>query len=271
MLVIGGSVEAPGSVLLAATAALRAGAGRVRIATTRSIAPSLAVAVPEARVTPMAETADGVLSAADIPDLADAVNHSDAVLVGPGMVDKKAAGEVLDALIAVLPGSASLVADAAVLGALSRRAQDVAAIGERTVLLPNSGEMTDLLGSELDAIDRDPVGAVQEAVRHFRCTVALRGGETFIAGPGSEAFVERAGHAALATSGSGDVLSGALAGLSARGVPPLDSTLWAVHAHACAGASLADRLGGLGLLARELCHLLPTILNGPAAANPARA
>jgi hydroxyethylthiazole kinase-like uncharacterized protein yjeF len=262
VLVIGGSAETPGSVLLAAISALRAGAGRVHIATTRSTAGALAVAMPEARVTPMSEATDGTLSAASISDLLDLVDQSDTVLIGTGMIDAESSGDVLATLIPLLSSTTTtLVIDAGLLGVLAHQAQAIAAMGERTVLLPNPGEMAQLLDSDPDAIDQDPVGAIRNAAGLFRCTIALRGGETFVASPGSEIFVERSGHAALATSGSGDVLAGALAGLSARGASPLYATLWAVHAHARAGACLAERDLGLGLLARELPDLLPAILN----------
>jgi ADP-dependent NAD(P)H-hydrate dehydratase len=95
---------------------------------------------------------------------------------------------------------------------------------------------------------------IAEAAGHELIDIALRD---------MDAVVERSGHAALATSGSGDVLAGALAGLSARGTSPLHATLWAVHAHARAGACLAERDLGLGLLARELLDLLPAILDDP--------
>jgi hydroxyethylthiazole kinase-like uncharacterized protein yjeF len=260
VLVIGGTVETPGGVLLAATAALRAGAGRVAIATVTSVARAVAVAMPEGRVTGLAETTDGAISPDHLPDLTDAIAKSDVVLIGPGMGQPEVSGELVLRIVPMLARSTRLVLDAAALPIL-RKCRDRFAPAERTVLLPNPGEMADLLGADLDDIERDSLAALHGAVGRFGCAIALRGGETLLGEPDSDVFAERSGHPALATSGSGDVLSGAVAGLAARGASPLAALLWGVHAHAVAGSELAERFEGLGLLARELPDRLPSTLN----------
>ena len=261
VLVIGGTVETPGGVVLAATAALRAGAGRVAVATVTSMAQALAMAVPEARVAGLAETADGAIRPDDAPELEDAIAQSDVVLIGPGMVQPEVSGELLLRVVPKLARSTLLVIDAAALPIL-RKCGDRLVPGDRTLLLPNPGEMADLLGRDLEDIQSDPLAALRAAVERFGCAIALRGGETLIGGPASPVFVDRSGHPALASSGSGDVLSGAVAGLAARGASPVTALLWAVHAHARAGSELAEHHGGIGLLARELPERLPSILNG---------
>ena len=95
----------------------------------------------------------------------------------------------------------------------------------------------------------------------FRTPVAVRGATTWIGTPGTDVFVERAGHPALGTSGSGGVLVGIVAALAARGTDPLGAVLWGVHVHARCGEVLAARHGGLGLLARELVDQVPKTLN----------
>jgi NAD(P)H-hydrate repair Nnr-like enzyme with NAD(P)H-hydrate dehydratase domain len=117
--------------------------------------------------------------------------------------------------------------------------------------------MEGLLGETVD----DPHAAVVEACRRYDATVALRGPDTWITGPGHPVYVHRCGHPGLATSGSGDVLAGALGGLAARGADPLTATLWAVVVHAAGGRRLADRIAPVGFLARELLDVLPAALD----------
>jgi NAD(P)H-hydrate repair Nnr-like enzyme with NAD(P)H-hydrate dehydratase domain len=104
-------------------------------------------------------------------------------------------------------------------------------------------------------------GAARRAALEFRCVVALKGRETFIASPDGRAYVNRAGTIGLATSGSGDVLAGLIAGLVARGAEPLRAAAWGVYTHALAGERLSSRYGPLGLLARELPAEIPGVMH----------
>ena len=88
----------------------------------------------------------------------------------------------------------------------------------------------------------------------------LKGRETFVASPGGKVFVNRAGSVGLATSGSGDVLAGVIAGLVARGAEPARAAAWGVYLHALAGERLARRVGPLGFLARELPAEIPPLM-----------
>jgi ADP-dependent NAD(P)H-hydrate dehydratase len=260
VLIVGGSVETPGGVLLAGLAALRAGAGRVQVATVESITAELAARFPEARVTPLPQTTSGAISPDAAPALAAAAERSDAVLIGSGATDPESTAALLEGLAAALPPGCKLVVDAAALPrfATTGLAADVC---EDLLLLPNPGEMAALLDVEFEQVERDPVAALGDAVTRFGATVALRDTATWIGQPGSPVFRDGSGNPALATSGSGDVLAGCVAGLAARGAVPLAAVLWGVHAHGCAGDRLAAHYGGPGLLARELVDRLPRELN----------
>lgn len=256
LLIIGGSRETPGGVLLAGVAALRAGAGRIDLATVESAASALAVQVPEARVVGLAETADGALD----PDAAIAVataSACDALVLGTSALDADATAPVVEAAIARLPADTTVVLDAAALAHLGGSSERLAAVASRAVAMPNPSEMARLLGCDAEEVDDDPDAVVDRAVELLGVTMLLRGAETRIATPDGARFVDRCGHPALATSGSGDVVAGALGGLLARGADPLAAALWAVHAHATAGRRLAARGLTLGVLARELLDELP--------------
>jgi ADP-dependent NAD(P)H-hydrate dehydratase len=259
VLVVGGSVEMPGAVMLAATAALRAGAGKLRVATVRSVAAGMALAVPEARVFALPETEAGDLSPAAAEDLAARANAVDAVLFGPGMSDEQGAARLVRELAPRLERPA-LVLDAAALAGLAADDGLLSQVEGRVILTPHAGEMASMLGVERERITRDAARTARQAAARWGAVVALKGRETIIAAPDGQAYCNRAGNVGLATSGSGDTLAGVIAGLAARGAEPLQAAVWGVFLHACAGDRLAERMGQLGFLARELLAEIPPLM-----------
>ncbi len=233
VLVIGGTEETPGAVVLAGVAALRAGAGKLQVATAPACASAVAVALPEARVIAIDADLDHELASAD------------AVLVGPGALDPERAAARARAVIEGVD-DAVVVIDTHALAVLGDDASLLRRTGARAVLTPNPGELSHLPGEDALSI-ADATGAV----------VAVRGGTTEVAQPGGPVFVDRSGNPGLGTSGSGDVLVGMLAGFAARGADPLTATLWATAVHGRAGERCAARIGPLGYLARELLDEIP--------------
>jgi ADP-dependent NAD(P)H-hydrate dehydratase len=259
-IVVGGDLETPGGAVLAALAALRIGAGRARLVTDASMAPLIAAATPELRVTPL----PGSASAPDLAAsgaLANAIGAADAVLVGSGCSDRATASRLLEQVLPLLGPRARLLIDASALPVVADRPGLLDEIGSRAILLPNPGEAAHLLDRDREAVEREPGRAVLDAVERFGATVAVRGQTTWIADPRAGPFVERGGHATLGTSGSGDVLAGMVLGLAARGAPALSALSWAVHAHCRCGQVLAGRDGGIGMIARELLDLIPRSFN----------
>jgi ADP-dependent NAD(P)H-hydrate dehydratase len=260
VLLVGGCTENPGGLLLAATAALRAGAGKLQLATADSVAAAVAVAVVEARVFAVpASGTEGIdpRAAKRIAALADAV---DALLIGPGLVDEDAAARLTRGVLKRIRTPA-VVLDAGALAALRADPRALAHLDGRAVLTPHAGEMAQLLGMERDAVEADPDTAARRAAEIFGATVALKGAETVIATPDGDVFRYTRGGAGLGTSGSGDVLGGIVAGLLARGADPLRAAAWGVFLHGEAGNALARRHGTVGLLARELAAEVPGILH----------
>jgi ADP-dependent NAD(P)H-hydrate dehydratase len=263
VLVIAGSVEVPGAALLSGLAALRAGAGKLQIATCRSVAPGLALAVPEARVTGLPETPDGEIAAEAAAILLPRIGRCDAVLLGPGLMDGDAASALARQIIARDDGETPpLVLDAAALHGLGDCGPTLraASLGGRVVVTPHAGEMSRLLGTTRDAVLADPLGAAREAASALQVVVAMKGGNTFVVTPSGQAWSCARGNVGLATSGSGDTLAGIVAGLLARGASPLEATLWGVFLHGEAGARLARSRGPVGFLARELLAEIPAIM-----------
>jgi ADP-dependent NAD(P)H-hydrate dehydratase len=259
LLVIAGSRELAGAALLAGKAALRAGAGKLQIGTAASIAAPLAVAVPEARVIGHAETDDGCIAEDGIPPLIRWAKAAQAVAVGCGMQP----GPPLERFLSALLRSGArcpLVLDAAVLDGLAALEAEVRAWPGGTILLPHSREMARLLGRDREEVEADPAAAVRAAAERFKAVALVKGPLSFIAEPGGRTFRLEGGGVGLATSGSGDVLSGIVGGLSARGAEPLTALLWGAWLHAEAGRMLTERVGRIGFLASEIADLVPGLL-----------
>jgi ADP-dependent NAD(P)H-hydrate dehydratase len=258
-MVVGGAVEIPGALLLAGVAALRAGAGKLQIAGPRGAATALGVALPEARVFSLPETAEGFLDRKAGVRVAECAGQAHAVLIGPGMLNEDAIRSFMEALLPRLAGK-QIVIDAIALSALRggrfRFTEDTQA-----VLTPNTAEMAKITGATKETVERDPRGVAAGVAEDLNAVVALKGPETFIATPYGEVFRYSEGDIGLATSGSGDILAGILVGLLARGATLDQAAVWAVYLHGAAGNRLRRRIGPVGFLARELSDEVPALMS----------
>ena len=253
VLVIGGAAQTPGAAQLAGLAALRVGAGHLTMAVAASAAIALAVAVPEAGVVGLPENNRGSVLGNDLGAVADDLNSADVVIVGPGLDDAEQTTTLVRRLLPYLNDQAWLVLDAYALSALPELPDAFDLVAGRMVLTPNGREAEILLGRELQNAHVD----VAEIADRYAAVVSSQG---IIADPAGARWQVSAGHDGLATSGSGDVLAGALGGLLGRHAEGAQAAVWATYAHAAAGDRLAARVGRLGFLAREILDELPGIL-----------
>lgn len=256
ILVVAGSRDVPGAALLAATAAMRAGAGKLRIVTVESRAAELGLAMPEAMVVGLPEDDDGGFSTAAVVRLAEEARDSDAVVAGPGVKENSACQPLARALIEL---DCALALDVALLKALG--------VPERPrqpapVLLPDRDELASLLDCGEGEIERDPVGCGKRAAERYRAVVLVKGATSHIVSADGQVWTYDGGGPGLGVSGSGDVQAGIVGGLLARGAEPLNALLWAVWLHGEAGARLAQKVGPIGFLAREIAGEIPGLLRG---------
>jgi len=264
VMIIGGSREMPGAVILAATAALRAGAGKLTVATGQSVAQLVASALPESRVIGLPETEGGGIPPYCVESFRSLTKRKvDAILIGPGMQDEASISTFVRALLPIFP-DAKIVLDACAMGVV-RGSQAYQEDAENTgptrlILTPHAGEMARLLGDNKEDIRADPHAAARDAARNWNAVVALKGAVTCIASPDGQLWQHSDGNIGLASSGSGDVLAGVIAGLAARGASVEQATAWGVMLHARAGRQLAERIGPLGFLAREIADEIPGAL-----------
>jgi ADP-dependent NAD(P)H-hydrate dehydratase len=257
ILIVGGSAEVPGAVLLAAEAALRAGAGKLQIATVASIAGSLSVRVPEALVRALDETPSGAVAADAAERVLDLAEGASVVLIGPGMTDAEETQGFTDRLLKHL--ECSVVLDALGMASVTADPTCLRPLQGRAVLTPNPKELAIALHRELADVEADPAGAALELARQAQATVGLGGATSWIASPTGSLWCDQSGGAGLGVSGSGDVRAGVTAGLLARGAEPDQAAAWAAHLHGRAGERLAAAVGKLGFLARELPAEIPRV------------
>lgn len=259
VLVVGGGRETPGALLLAGTAALRAGAGKLQIATGAVNAPLVAGRMPEARVFALPETKTGKLKPSAAGALREHFGGAQCVCIGPGMIEDESVARFVRAALHFCR-EVPVVLDAGAVACLSTGRELLRELKGRAVVTPNADELADIFAEDKEELTARPLDTALRAAGEFRCVVALKGRETFIASPDGRAYVNRAGTVGLATSGSGDVLAGVIAGLVARGAEAFVAAAWGVYVHALAGERLSSRLGPLGLLARELPGEIPGIM-----------
>jgi hydroxyethylthiazole kinase-like uncharacterized protein yjeF len=253
VLVVGGSRRTPGAAVLTGLAALRAGAGRLTLAVAESAAVAVAVAVPESGVVGLPENESGSVDGGSAPDLERDLAAANAVVVGPGLDDAGETAALLAGLAELLNDEAAVVLDAYALGVLADLEDVYRQWAGRLVLTPNPTEAARLLGR--DGVDM--IEAVPAIAEKYQAVVT---GQGIIADPAGGLWEVAAGNAGLGTSGSGDVLAGAVGGLLARRAAPAQAACWGTYLHATAGDRLSSAIGPLSFLARELLDAVPQVL-----------
>lgn len=259
LVIAGGAADVPGALRLTGEAALRVGAGKVRLATVASAGMALGMAFPEAAVTGLAE-ADGEIAAEAVGALADLAARADTVILGPGMGAKGAAATLVRGLAGVDAPDTTMLLDAAAVACAGPLCALLARWAGRLVMTPHLGEMAALLGCDTDDVTARREQHARETAARFGAVVVLKDAETLIAAPDGTLIHYAGGGIGLGTGGSGDVLAGTIGGLLARGLTPLAAAGWGVWLHGEAGRRLAAAIGPVGFLARELLPVLPTLL-----------
>lgn len=251
VLVIAGGAGVPGAPVLVGRAALRAGAGKLQVLSTKRFLGPLGAVLPEAGMLQAAETRRLEIALPSPDRLKALVANASAVVIGPGMAARKTPRRFARRLMQAWP-SLPLVVDAAALPHPEEAERFARLAQGRAILTPHAGEMARLLDLPMEAVLADPLGMARQAARQLQSVVVMKGPLTFVTTPSGSAWRHEGGVAGLATSGSGDVLAGLIAGLLARGASPLQAAQWGVYLHAAAGRRLAKDVGPLGFIASEM-------------------
>lgn len=258
VLVVGGSRSTPGAVILAGESALRAGGGKLQVATAESVAAQVSVALPEALVRGFPESDAGNVDIDACGDVFEMADQAGTVLLGPGLLGPEPASALLDGIVPRL--GSSVVIDALGSAYVTDHPDGLHHLDGRCVLTLNPDEVAKTLGADADEVAEDLGGASLDLARRARSVVLGGGPDKWVATPGGDLYLVTEGGPGLGVSGSGDVQAGLVAGLVARGVEPLQAAVWGATLHARAGDRLARDVGAVGFLARELPAVVPRLL-----------
>lgn len=244
VLIIGGNYGMPGSVFMAANAALRTGAGLVTIATRPEHASQVLPRLPEVMIYGIDESLD----------LLELINRATVCVIGPGLgEDPWAKALFAAALAAQLP----MVIDASALRLLAKNPQH----DDNWILTPHPGEAANLLDCTTADIQKDRYQAVKRLQDHYGGHVILKGAGTLVATDEPRVYLCSAGNPGMASAGMGDVLTGVIAGLVAQGLLLADAAKLGVWLHANAGDAAAIEKGERGLVATDLMPYLQQLVN----------
>jgi ADP-dependent NAD(P)H-hydrate dehydratase / NAD(P)H-hydrate epimerase len=255
LVVVAGSRGMTGAVRLIARAASRIGAGYVIVAVPRSVLATVQAGLTEAVFLPLDETQDGTVAASARDAVLAAAGEADAVALGPGLTTHPETAAFVRGLVGDAP--VPLVIDADGLNAFAGDAEALASRGDDAVLTPHLGELARLVGPGAGADDR--LGAAHGLATRARAVALVKGTRSVIADPDGRAAINPTGSSFLATAGTGDVLTGIIGGLLARGVEAFEAAWAGAYLHGVAGI-LAGRSLGDGAVAGDVAERLPDAL-----------
>jgi NAD(P)H-hydrate epimerase len=257
-LIVAGSPGKAGAAILAARAAVRAGAGLVTAAVPEPILPVVDLGSVESMTLALPTRGSGQIAAAATDRVLEAARGKSVLAMGPGLGQEDETAEAVRRISR--EASLPLVLDADGVNAFAGRAGDLAGrIGE-TVLTPHPGELGRLLGIATAEVQDDRLAAARRAAAETGAVVVLKGYRTLVAMPDGEVHVNLTGNPGMASGGTGDVLTGLIAGLLAQGLRALDAARLGVYLHGLAGDLAAEKTGEVGLTAGDLVDSLPAAL-----------
>ncbi len=258
VLVVAGSVNYVGAAYLACTGAIRVGAGLVTLATPGRLQPVLASKLTEVTYLPLPDSSPGAVSAGAATVINRQLDRYNALLLGCGLGQSRGITRfVTGAVLRSRKGLPSLVVDADGLNALAQVRDWWRQLAGDAILTPHPGEMARLTGKSVDEVQQDRVGVARKSAAGWNKTVVLKGAYTVIAAADGKVKISPFVNPGLASAGTGDVLSGAIAGLVAQGLSLFDAAALGVYLHGRAGEMVRARLGDAGMIAGDLLPELP--------------
>jgi len=262
VLIIAGSMGMSGAAALAGRAALRAGAGLVRVATPKSVLPIVASIEPSFTTIALPEDSCGRISAKAINTILNTISENDAVAFGPGIGVSGAIKAVLGALLQ--QENLRLLIDADGLNNLAALKSWPSKLKAKLILTPHPGEMNRLWSALFrDQLPADRQKQAVQLAQQTGTTVVLKGAGTVVSdlstslkAGGQKVYVNKTGNPGMATAGSGDVLTGVITALMGQGLSNFDAAVLGVYIHGLAGDIAAEKIGQVSLIATDIIEAL---------------
>jgi len=265
VLVIAGSVGKTGAAALASLAAQRVGAGLVTLAVPQSLNDVMEAKLTEVMTEPVPETETRTIGLEALDRLQRLAEGKSAVAIGPGLGVHPSTQKLVYELLSSL--KLPLVLDADGINALAGRADVLARAGGPVIVTPHPGELSRLLGVSTDEVLRKRIPLVQDAAARLNVTLVLKMAHTIVASAARDAAIVPTGNPGMATGGTGDVLTGLIAGLLAQGVSAGLAAQAGAYIHGLAGDLAAARLGQEAMLAGDLLAEVPAAIQQVKAAR----
>lgn len=256
--VVAGSTGMTGAAYLCAMAALRSGAGLVTLGIPASLNNILENKLTEVMTKPLPDNGTGCLQEEALDDILDLVRDADVLAIGPGLGKSGAVFEVLRNILGRT--HISIVLDADGLNHISRDINLLKKHLGPVVITPHPGEMARLTGLNVAQIVQSPVEVAQKFSQETGVVVLLKGATTVVCHPDGQIYLNTTGNSGMATAGSGDVLTGIIAGFIAQGYEPFDAAVLGAFVHGYAGDLASEVHGQAGMVAGDILGTVPLAL-----------
>ncbi|HEY1659169.1 MAG TPA: NAD(P)H-hydrate dehydratase [Candidatus Sulfotelmatobacter sp.] len=256
VLVIGGSLGKAGAAAMAGISALRTGAGLATVATAKSVLTTVAGFHAEIMTEPLYETSGGTIAAGALPQIDELSKGKTVLAIGPGISRNPETSELVRALVSKTRIPTVLDADG--LNAFENRADELNGKERTLVITPHPGEMARLARMSIPEVQKDRLAVARKFAREHDLIVVLKGHRTLVVRPDGEAWVNTTGNPGMSTGGTGDILTGMVAGMIAQNTKDaFRAVCAAVHLHGLAGDVMRETLGEHSLIATDLLTGLP--------------
>ncbi len=244
-----------GAVCLSARTCGRAGAGLVTAAVPRGLHSILEIKLTEVMTTPLPENGEGFLSRQAAGIIDGLLEKMDVLALGPGLGTSEETVETVEAIL--MRTNVPYVLDADGINAVAKCGFNLRKITSGGVITPHPGEMARLMGCSTAEVQADRLGIARRAAEESGAVVVLKGAGSIVAVPGGKSYINPTGNSGMASGGSGDVLTGVIAGFLAQGLSPENAAVAGVYMHGFAGDRVAIGKGTAGILAGDIIEVLP--------------
>ncbi len=255
VLVLGGSVGLTGASAMTSESALRAGAGLVTLGIPKSLNPIMEVKLTEVMTLPLPENENQAFSKSSLSSIMKIVNNFDVIAIGPGMSRDPETSWLVRELCKSI--NKPKVIDADGLNAIAEDKSILKDIDNNTIFTPHPGEMARLIDGTVSDVVSDRINIAQKFAIDNNIILVLKGVPTIVAEPNGEIYLNTTGNPGLASGGTGDVLTGIIAGFIAQGLSLIDSAILGVYIHGLAGDMTAEELGEPGMIAGDVIKFIP--------------
>lgn len=253
--VLAGSVGMTGAASLTSQAALAIGAGLVSLGLPESLNDIVEAKLTEVITVPLPETKERSLSTQAYDQAMLLASKAEAMAIGPGLSRHNETSHLVRELVSQI--STPMVVDADAIFALSEDKSVFSKVKAPIIMTPHPGEMANFLGINIYEVQTNRLAIARQVAQEYKITLVLKGAATVIASPQGEAYLNTTGNSGLATAGTGDVLTGMIAGLLAQGLSSVDASCLGVFLHGLSGDIAAKHKGALSLLASDLIAKMP--------------